>query len=333
MKKSVLKTTILLSAAVLSMATVSVFADDELVPTTETTEVVDNVTENLATDIIEPSNDTSESQSEKTEEVSSIETADNSAVSMESTEAMETIASDTSDEPEEAEVTIPQYEENVSDFKHVPMTDVYSMFTEDGKEHVIYFGRPTCYYCRQFSPDLKDFNILMNNRLEYYNTDSQDFDEAAVEFVFGTIGIPGTPTIIRLQNGQILSAWIGGGISGQELYDYLFYGKIPAVMTVMPEQSSEDDTEMTAFEVEETKTDSNIQNVIFSSQDDVKTAEKSSSVPESSQDFSKKEIKTNNSNTLPKLGIKTNNFSVYGLLISLLGIILMKFSKGKINEE
>ena len=104
-------------------------------------------------------------------------------------------------------------------------------------------------------------------------------------------------------------------------------------MTVMPEQSSEDDTEMTAFEVEETKTDSNIQNVIFSSQDDVKTAEKSSSVPESSQDFSKKEIKTNNSNTLPKLGIKTNNFSVYGLLISLLGIILMKFSKGKLSKN
>lgn len=136
MKKNVLKSTILLFATVLSMVTVSVFADDELVPTTETTEVVDNgdnVTENLVTDIIEPSNDISESQSEKTEEVLSIETADNSSVIMEST-----IASDTSDEPEEAEVTIPQYEENVADFNHVPMTDVYAMFTEDGKEHVIY---------------------------------------------------------------------------------------------------------------------------------------------------------------------------------------------------
>ena len=78
MKKNVLKSTILLSATVLSMATVSVFADDELVPTIEATEVVDNgdnATENLATDIIEPSNDISESQSEKTEEESSIETA------------------------------------------------------------------------------------------------------------------------------------------------------------------------------------------------------------------------------------------------------------------
>ena len=201
MKKNVLKTTILLSAAVLSMATVSVFADDELVPATEVTEVVDNTVENSAEQAI----DVQETQT--------------SATNLE-----------TSDEAEEAEVTIPQYEENVADFNQVLMTDVYSMFTEDGKEHVIYFGRPTCYYCRQFSQELKDFNTLMNNRLEYYNTDSQDFDEAAANFLFGTVGIPGTPTIIRLQNGKIISAWVGGGISGQELYDYLFTGKIPAAM-------------------------------------------------------------------------------------------------------
>ena len=201
MKKNVLKTTILLSAAVLSMATVSVFADDELVPATEVTEVVDNTVENSA------------------EQASDVQETQTSATNLEM-----------SDEAEEAEVTIPQYEENVADFNQVPMIDVYSMFTEDGKEHVIYFGRPTCYYCRQFSQELKDFNTLMNNRLEYYNTDSQDFDEAAANFLFRTVGIPGTPTIIRLQNGQIVSAWVGGGISGQELYDYLFTGKIPAAM-------------------------------------------------------------------------------------------------------
>lgn len=201
MKKNVLKTTILLSAAVLSMATAPVFADEEVVSTTDVTEVVDNTVENSA----EQSNDVQEAQS--------------SATNLE-----------TSDEAEELEVTIPQYEENISDFNQVSITDVYSMFTEDGKEHVIYFGRPTCYYCRQFSQELKDFNTLLNNRLEYYDTDSQDFDEAAANFLFRTVGIPGTPTIIRLQNGQIVSAWIGGGISGQELYDYLFNGKIPAAM-------------------------------------------------------------------------------------------------------
>lgn len=318
------------------MVTVSVFADGELMPTTEATEVVDNggnATENLVTDIIKPSNDTPESQSEKTEEVSSIETADNSSVTVESSEATETTVSDASDEPEEPEITIPQYEENVADFNHVPMTDVYAMFTEDGKEHVIYVGRPTCYYCRQFSPDLKEFNTLMDNRLEYYNTDSQDFDEEAADFLFGTVGIPGTPTIIRLQNGQMVSAWIGGGISGQELYDYLFYGKIPAAMAAaMAEQSNEDNTETIGFNTEEIKGDSNIQNVISSPQTDVRTAEKTI-VSENPQAFPKNEVKTNKSNTLPKLGIKENNFSFYGLLISLLGLILMKLGRGKAANE
>ncbi len=338
MKKNVLKSTILLSATVLSMATVSVFADDEHVPTIEATEVMDNgdnVTENLVTDI-EPSNDIPENQSEENEDVSSNETTDNSSLTMESAEATETTVSDTSDEPEEAEVTIPQYEENVADFNQVPMTDVYAMFTEDGKEHVIYVGRPTCYYCRQFSPALKEFNTLMDNRLEYYNTDSQDFDEEAANFLFGTVGIPGTPTIIRLQNGQIVSAWIGGGISGQELYDYLFYGKIPAAMAAaMAEQSSEDNTEnikSETSEAEEIQSDSEVQNMVYSKQEDAKNVEKALVVTESPQVFSKNEIKTNNNNVLPKLGIKANNFSAYGLLISLLGLILMKFGRGKANE-
>ena len=47
----------------------------------------------------------------------------------------------------------------------------------------------------------------------------------------------------------------------------------------------------------------------------------------------KNEIKTNNSNALPKLGIKANNFSAYGLLISLLILILMKLSRGKVANE
>ena len=40
MKRSILKSTILLSASILSMATVSVFADDELVPTNAVTEMI-----------------------------------------------------------------------------------------------------------------------------------------------------------------------------------------------------------------------------------------------------------------------------------------------------
>ena len=73
--------------------------------------------------------------------------------------------------------------------------------------------------------------------------------------------------------------------------------------------------------------------MVFLPQNDVKTAEKALIIPESPQVFSKNEIKTNNSNVLPKLGIKANKFSAYGLLISLLGLILMKLGRGKVANE
>lgn len=89
----------------------------------------------------------------------------------------------------------------------------------------MYFGRETCYYCRQFSPDLKEFNHLIAGKLEYYDTDSAD-DEAK-EFLFKIVGIPGTPTILYLKNGQPVSGWVGGGVKTQQLYDYLYLGKSP----------------------------------------------------------------------------------------------------------
>lgn len=124
-----------------------------------------------------------------------------------------------------AEVTIEEYATNVTDFKKVTIDDVHAAFTADGSEHTLYFGRGTCYYCRQFSPDLKEFNQLIAGQLEYYDTDSAD--DAAKEFLFKTVGIPGTPTIIYLKNGQPVSGWVGGGVNAQQLYDYLYLGKSP----------------------------------------------------------------------------------------------------------
>ena len=126
---------------------------------------------------------------------------------------------------EVVEVTIEEYATNVADFKKVTIDDVHAAFTADGLEHTLYFGRGTCYYCRQFSPDLKEFNQLIAGQLEYYDTDSAD-DEAK-EFLFKTVGIPGTPTILYLKNGQPVSGWVGGGVNAQQLYDYLYFGKSP----------------------------------------------------------------------------------------------------------
>ena len=125
-------------------------------------------------------------------------------------------------EATQAEVTQDSYLENVADFQKVSIDQVYQSFTEDGQEHTIYVGRPTCYYCRQFSPVLKEFNRLIDNHLEYYDIDGKDLDGKAKKFLFETVGIPGTPTVLYLKNGKLISGWAGGGATAQQLYEHLY---------------------------------------------------------------------------------------------------------------
>ena len=130
-----------------------------------------------------------------------------------------------------------EYDANVADLPKISLDDVRNAFTEDGQAHTIYFGRGTCYYCRQFSPELKALNQLMDGRLEYYDTDREDFDR---NYVFGEIGIPGTPTLLYLENGQLLSGWVGGG-PAQTVYDHLAISE-PQTKTVRPTRVTEEST-------------------------------------------------------------------------------------------
>lgn len=123
-------------------------------------------------------------------------------------------------ESDEDDVTVEEYENNVKDFKRVDMAQVKDLIAkQDNQDRVMYIGRPTCYYCRQFSPDLKDFNKIDKGKLLYFNIDAE---KDAHEYAFKVIGIPGTPTTMRFINGKIVSAWIGGEKTGQELYDFLY---------------------------------------------------------------------------------------------------------------
>ena len=124
-------------------------------------------------------------------------------------------------------VTPEEYEKNVTDFKKIDIEAVRHSFTEDQLEHTIYFGRKTCSHCRQFSPELKEFNNLIEKKLEYYDLDGKDFDEEAREFLFKKVGIPGTPTILYLKNGHPTSGWVGGGATAQQVYDYMYSRNSP----------------------------------------------------------------------------------------------------------
>ena len=58
--------------------------------------------------------------------------------------------------------------------------------------------------------------------LDYLNTDNPDFTSASKEFLRGKIGEYATPTILRLEKGQILSGQVGSGGTAQELYNKVF---------------------------------------------------------------------------------------------------------------
>lgn len=124
------------------------------------------------------------------------------------------------EDDDEEDVTIDQYQKNVKNFKKVNMSQVKAILSKnDNTDRIMYIGRPTCYYCRQFSPDLKEFNKLINENLLYFNIDDE---EDAYNYAFKVIGIPGTPTTMRIKNSKIIAGWIGGEKTAQELYDFLF---------------------------------------------------------------------------------------------------------------
>ena len=136
-------------------------------------------------------------------------------------------------------VTPEEYEKNVTDFKKIDIEAVRQSFTEDQLEHTIYFGRKTCSHCRQFSPELKEFNNLIEKKLEYYDLDGKDFDGEAREFLFKKVGIPGTPTILYLRNGHPISGWVGGGATAQQVYDYMYSRNSPKqTETVKPSEET-----------------------------------------------------------------------------------------------
>ena len=313
MTKRYLRTILLLISAAVSMVSASAFADEENIQPADMAVAVNDTEENLKSEEADPRGEAAENS------------YDGTALPAEE-EAPAAVAPDEAEETEETEITMAQYEENTAAFNHVPITEVYPMFTEDGKEHVIYIGRPTCYHCRQFSPALKVFNSLIDKRLEYYNTDGEDFDEKAKHFLYATVGIPGTPTVIRLQNGKMVSAWIGSGISGQELYEHLFYND---TLTARTEESEPADTAGETLATARDNLDSNAPRTPAALSQSQETADTAKAAPVSLEhkhlpQVHVQDISIEKKPILPHLGANASRFAFYGFMISALGFIFLK---------
>ena len=207
---------ILMASFVLGTCQLAVLsgAADELDVKESTIELSNNFVENSQVDNVQISSETtSEQVVEKAE--SNSETKENSLLPSSQTGVAET-------EVRSEEVSVETYEKNLENLKPVSYSDVTNMLTEDGGDHILYVGRPTCYYCRQNSPVLKDFNTLIDGQLLYYNTDSDQLDRESRKILFDKLGIPGTPSVIRLKNGQLVSGYLGSAPDAQAIYQAVF---------------------------------------------------------------------------------------------------------------
>lgn len=207
---------ILMASFVLGTCQLAVLsgAADEPDVKESTIELSNNFVENSQVDNVQISSETtSEQVVEKAE--SNSETKENSLLPSSQTGVAET-------EVRSEEVSVETYEKNLENLKPVSYSDVTNMLTEDGGDHILYVGRPTCYYCRQNSPVLKDFNTLIDGQLLYYNTDSDQLDRESRKILFDKLGIPGTPSVIRLKNGQLVSGYLGSAPDAQTIYQAVF---------------------------------------------------------------------------------------------------------------
>lgn len=207
---------ILMASFVLGTCQLAVLsgAADEPDVKESTIELSNNFVENSQVDNVQISSETtSEQVVEKAE--SNSETKENSLLPSSQTGVAET-------EVRSEEVSVETYEKNLENLKPVSYSDVTNMLTEDGGDHILYVDRPTCYYCRQNSPVLKDFNTLIDGQLLYYNTDSDQLDRESRKILFDKLGIPGTPSVIRLKNGQLVSGYLGSAPDAQAIYQAVF---------------------------------------------------------------------------------------------------------------
>ena len=210
---------VLMSSFVLGACQLAVIngSADELNATEATTELASDFVENGEAGNVEVSSEkASEQVSEKVD--SSSESKENSLSHSEQTEVIEEKVSS-------EEISVETYEKNLENVTQISYSDVTNMLTEDGGDYILYIGRPSCYYCRQNSPVLKDFNALINGQLLYYNTDSDHLDRDSRKVLFDKLGIPGTPSVIHLKNGQLVSGYLGSAPDAQAIYQAVFAGE------------------------------------------------------------------------------------------------------------
>ena len=85
----------------------------------------------------------------------------------------------------------------------------------DSEASIVYVARPTCYYCQQQEPIVKELVSKYDLVFHYLNTDKLSSKEMDILYksdtsLFGKDGSEfGTPTTLVVKNGKVVDSLVG----------------------------------------------------------------------------------------------------------------------------
>jgi len=174
----------------------------------------------------EASTQEASTQETSTQETSTQETSSQEASTQE-TSSQEASTQETSSQEASTQETSTQetssqetYEKNVANLTKITFEELLNKF-HSGEKIYVYIGAAYCGYCRKLSEELPKLNQLLKQKLYYYDVDGSDFDESAFNFLFETLGLPGIPAVLLIDNRTIIEGWIGADITAEDLYQLL----------------------------------------------------------------------------------------------------------------
>lgn len=125
-----------------------------------------------------------------------------------------TVDKDTNEIPESSKSTPRQETDLKKEYaayneavRHFEISDTEAMLRKGNTElKFIYFGRPSCPYCRKFAPILKNLAEKNGKKIYYIDTDLYK-DSKVVNNFLDKYSIDEVPTLIYINNDKVISKY------------------------------------------------------------------------------------------------------------------------------
>lgn len=111
----------------------------------------------------------------------------------------------THNEEQSIKITTQEYETNIAAATKINSEDFQNK-VKDKEDFVVYFGRPTCPYCREFSPILNKA-IQKTGKEVFYIQTRTDKKDKTLNKVRDTYKIESVPNVLRFKAGKLVSIY------------------------------------------------------------------------------------------------------------------------------